>query len=407
MANSLIKDVHTLVDETVQKTDILAGWTKQLPTFAMGDMEGQRYEDVEYVPEAYRFEAIDGITSNADNSDAQSLTDRLIPIRRNKSFNIKSSITTKELRDPRLRAMAVDGFAREIRNKIDTHCYLKVMQKAQMVSQLDAATATQGDVADAEIMMIDNGLSMFQKKIFFSLPHYKDLSTSLANNPQYSGMPEDAYKRGIIPNQVAGFDQAMRADYRLSLPASTATGVTVTGDQSHTVVTKDGNDNYVDNRQMSLTVSATANIAVGGKFTIAGVNRLNPEVREDVGELQTFTVLSVDSGTTLTVSPAIVATGVFRNCSAIAANTSAITFLNTTVSAPSIFYAEDSIKLIPGNLPVPNDAGGVEAVTATTEQGLPMRFTYWYDPDAEVMFLKAVVFFDCEVWLPNQVGVMI
>lgn len=407
MANTLIKDVRTLVEETVEETDIMAGWTKSLPTFSMSDVEGQRTDDIEYLPEDYRFEANDGYQSQTDNSDVQGFKDRLIPIRRNKSFNIKSSITTKELRDPRLRSMAVAGFAREIRNKIDTYCYNKTLQRAQMVQTLAGATATTADLTAAELMMMDNGLSMYRKNLFLSLPHYKDLADTLASNPQYAGMPETAYKRAMIPNQVGGFDQAMRADYRLTLAANSNSGATVTGDQSHTVTTKDGNDNYIDNRQMSLTVSSTTGLSVGSKFTIAGVNRLNPEVREDTGELQTFTVLEVTNGTTAVISPAIIAAGPYRNCSDIANNTSAITAINSAASNPSIFYAQDSIKLIAGNLPVPTDAGGVEGVTATTEQGLPMRFTYWYNPDEEVMYLKAVVYFDCEVWLPNQVGVLL
>jgi hypothetical protein len=414
MANTLIKDVHTLVDNVVEETDMLAGWSKSLPTFAMSDVDGQRYEDIEYLPEDFRFIAEDGYVSQSDNSDAQSLTDRLIPIRRDKSFYIKSSITTKELRDPRLRKMAADGFAREIRNKIDTYCYLKTIQKAQMVQELAGSTAAQEDLLNAEVLMMDNGLSMYNKNIFLSLPHYKDLGATLANNPQYSGMPETAYKRGVIPNQVGGFDMAMRADYRQSLAATTASGITVDGEQQYQVTTKDGNDQYVDNREMSLTLSSTTNVNVGDKFTIAGVNRVNPEVREDTGELMTFTVLSVTNGTTMVISPAIItddatnSSPAYQNVSDPAADSAAITFLNiTTTRYPSIFYAQDSIKIIPGNLPVPSDAGGVEKVDATTEQGLPMRFTYWYDPDAEVMYMKAVVFFDLEVWLPNQVGVLI
>jgi len=112
MANGLIKDVHTLVEEVVEETDIMAGFSKALPTFQFGDIEGQRYDDVEYLPEDFRFEAQDGYVSQSDNSDVQALTDRLIPIRRNKSFYIKSEITTKELRDPRLRQMASKGYAR-------------------------------------------------------------------------------------------------------------------------------------------------------------------------------------------------------------------------------------------------------------------------------------------------------
>jgi len=192
------------------------------------------------------------------------------------------------------------------------------------------------------------------------------------------------------------------------LTAQTAAGVTTATSQVHTVATKDGNDNYIDNRQMTKTFSSTAGLKAGDKFTIAGVNRLNPEVREDTGELMTFTILSVTDGTNAVISPAIIVDGPFRNSVVTTASgTAAVTFLNNENSNPSIFFAQDSIKIIPGNLPIDNPVGGVETVNATTEQGLPMRFTFWYDPDGETMYMKAVVFFDCEVWLPNQVGLLI
>ena len=407
MANELLKDVHTLVDMVVEETNQASGFSKSLSTFGeMGDVDGQRYDDVEYLPEDFRFEGQDGYVSNSDNSDAQSLTDRLIPIRRNKAIHIKTAITTKELRDPRLREMAVKGFAREIRNKVDTYCYTKAIQKANMVVT-SASAVQQSDTSAAEVLMLDAGLGGYSSCIHLSLPHYKDLSDKLALNQYHGGLPQTAYERSIIPNQIGGFDKAVRADYRLTLAAQGATGLTVTGNQSHTVQTKDANDNYIDNREMELVISATAGLKAGDKFTIPGVNRLNPEVREDTSELMTFTVNSVKNATTLVISPAIIVDGPFRNCTAEAAGTSEITFLNIANNNPTVFWAEDAMKLIPGNLPVPDDAGGVERVDATTEQGLPMRFTKWYDPDGETMYLKVVIFFDMEVWLPSQVGILL
>tara|TARA_R100000951_G_scaffold88700_1_gene76779 strand:+ start:152 stop:403 length:252 start_codon:yes stop_codon:yes gene_type:complete len=69
--NSLLKDVMTLVDEVVEETNIAAGFSKMLPTFGMGDTDGQRLDDVEYLPEDFRFESNDGYVSQSDNSDAQ------------------------------------------------------------------------------------------------------------------------------------------------------------------------------------------------------------------------------------------------------------------------------------------------------------------------------------------------
>ena len=55
MSNQLMKDVHTLVDEVVELYNTEAGYTKSLPVFGeLGDVEGQRYDDVEYLPQEFR-----------------------------------------------------------------------------------------------------------------------------------------------------------------------------------------------------------------------------------------------------------------------------------------------------------------------------------------------------------------
>ena len=93
-----------------------------------------------------------------------------------------------------------------------------------------------------------------------------------------------------------------------------------------TYATYDANDFYLDNRSQSLTLSGitAATFPVGTKFTIAGVNAIHPETREDTGELQQFTVITA-AATTPVIQPAIVCvyesdgttatpTGEYANC---------------------------------------------------------------------------------------------
>lgn len=401
--NEVFKDIRTLVNEVVEETDINAGFTKSLPTFGMSDVEGQRTGDIEYMTEDYRFEAKDGIVSDKTHSDTQKMIDRLIGIKRTKAIHIKSAIKTKELRDPRMRDQAVKGYEREIRNAIDKYSQRKVINRATMLVK-ETGDITQATASAAEVLMMDNGLGAYSKNLFLSLPHYKKLNDKLALNQYHNGVPQTALERAQIPNQIGGFNKCWRSDYRMTLPAAKATGVTVAGDQSHTVKTRDANDVPIDNRVMQLAVSSGTDFVVGDKITIDGINRLNPEVREDTGEVMQFTVVD-KLNNTLTISPAIIVDGPYRNCSAIAADGSAITNLNEKDNNPSIFWAENSIKLISGALPV----GGVNMKKwdVTTAQGIPFRFTSWYEGDEEVLILKCVAFFDCEVWLPNQVGLIL
>jgi len=155
-----------------------------------------------------------------------------------------------------------------------------------------------------------------------------------------------------------------------------------------------------------VTLSTAATMPVGTKFTVAGVNFLHPETRTDSGELLTFIVITTGTGS-VKVQPALVTTGPYRNASAQAAAGAAVTVLNIADSKPSLFYTPESTLLVPGRLPVPNDAGAVVPVDAVTAQGLPMRMTYTYDFHKEVFYMKGLVYFDVQVIYPNQVGLIL
>ena len=192
--------------------------------------------------------------------------------------------------------------------------------------------------------MADRGLGGYNKKAFLSLPDYSGVAQQLGAYQYTDGIPKDALTRAKLP-MLQTFD-TMRADYRKTLAGNSQTGVTVNGAQSHTPQTyvTGSTTEFYDNRRMTLNVNTgtITNMPRGTKFTIANVFALNPETRESTGSLQTFTVIG-GTASALTISPAIVTTGPYANCDAVAADTAAVTILNTTTSAPSIFYTPESL----------------------------------------------------------------
>lgn len=407
MANEFARDaMATLWEEVAEHTDMNATLSKDLDTYNMSDLDGARNGDTEHIPQEYRFDVQDGIVSS--DSDFQDLIDREIPVNRDKAKRILAQISTKDLRDPIRRAKAAKGMARDIRNAVDITCYQEMINQASLV--LSSATAFDyQDPIDAEVLMLNRGLGGFNKKLFLSNTHYAKVAKDLGKDQYYGrdGIPADALTRAKLP-MLATFD-TMRSDYLLTLPLNATTGLTINGDQSHTVATYNAAGFYLDNRSMTLNITGVTDVKfpVGSKFTIAGVNALNPETREDTGELQTFTVKAVGGAGVSVIQPAIVIAGPYRNCSAQAATGAAVSIINIAKSNPSLFYTPESTCIVPGRLPVPNDAGGVNAVDATTEQGLPMRMTYWYDPHNEVFNMKALIFFDVQVIYPDMLGVII
>lgn len=416
MANELAHDkMCALWEETAETTSMKMSLSKDLSVWNMSDManmdraadqsdnSNDNGSDREYIPQEYRFTTKDGIVSS--DSDFEDIVDRFIPVNRSKSKRILARIDAKGLRDPMRRAKVAQGFARDIANAVDVTCYQTMINSATMV-QVGGSTFSYQDAINAETLMLNRGLGAFDKKLFLANTDYAAVAASLGQNQYYGrdGIPSDALTKAKIP-PLATFD-TMRSDYLLTLPAPTTATLTVNGNQSHTVSTYDSNDEfYLDNRVMTLAVTnATAStMPVGAKFTIEGVNALHPETRTDTGELQTFTVKTTGTGSVV-ISPAIVITGPYANCSAQAATGNDVTILNTAASNPSLFYTPESTVLVPGRLPVPADGAGVNAVEATTEQGLPMRLTYWYDPHNEVFNMKALVYFDVQVVYDNMLG---
>lgn len=416
MANQLAHDLMcTLWEETAMTTGMKMALSRDLNKWEMGgDSNSDRAtnatdnandaggSDREYIPQEYRFEVQDGIVS--EDADFQDLVDRMIPVNRGKSKRVLASIDAKGLRDPQRRAKVAQGFARDIANAVDLLCYQTMINSSTMVVQNTGDFGFEQGI-DAEVLMLNYGLGAYTKKLFLSNKDYAKVAKELGQASR-DVLVNDALSRAKIPD-LATFD-TMRSDYLVNLPLSSASGVTINGLQEHTVETYDANDFYLDNRSMTLnmTGATTANMPVGTKFTVDEVNFLHPETREDTGELLTFTVITASNGAPV-VQPALVATGPYRNASTAAANAAAVTVLNIANSNPSLFYTPESTVLIPGRLPIPSDGAGVTAVDATTEQGLPMRMTYWYDPHNEKFNMKALIFFDVQVVYPNQVGAIL
>ena len=413
MANQIAHDkMCTLWEETAETTGMRMTLSKDLETYNMSDMANKDRTgdgndtnfgtggDREYIPQEYRFEVNDGITTT--DSDFQDVIDRMIPVNRALAYNVAASISAKELQDPRRVTKVAQGFAREISNKVDLVCYQKMILESTMYVEGDSAFDFQLGI-DAETLMLNRGLSAFDRKLFMSNKHYKAVAKELgqASREVFTG---DAISRAKIPD-LATFE-TMRSDYLINVTGNTTTGVTVSGaDQDHTVATYGSDDFYQDNRTQSLVVSDGSGMVAGTKFTIADVNAVHPETREDIGELMTFTVKSV-SGNILTIQPAIVTldgdTPQFANCTAAPADAAAITVLNTSTDAPSLFYTPESTVIVPGNVPVIGD--GVRTQTLTTENGIPMTMLYEYDFHNMKYNMKAVFNFDVQVIYPNMLG---
>lgn len=134
------------------------------------------------------------------------------------------------------------------------------------------------------------------------------------------------------------------------------------------------------------TNSTTGILKAGDVFTIAGVYAVNPITRASTGRLQTFTVLAdADSGAstgpaTLTISPAIIASGAWQTVDSVPANDADIVVKTGTAGSSrpqSLMLHPNCLALVTRALDIPQGAG-VKTSTKTGNR-VTISCTEWID----------------------------
>lgn len=131
----------------------------------------------------------------------------------------------------------------------------------------------------------------------------------------------------------------------------------------------------------SLIVDTGANAMVKGDvFTIAGVFRVHPETKASTGILQQFVVTAAyaGGGGTISISPAIVASGPYQNVSNAAADNQPLVFVGTAsaITQQSVCYHQDAFTFATADLILPE---GVHFAGRQVQDGISLRIIRQYD----------------------------
>jgi hypothetical protein len=111
--------------------------------------------------------------------------------------------------------------------------------------------------------------------------------------------------------------------------------------------------------------TASGTLKAGQTFTVVGCYEVNPETGTAYGDLKQFVITADATATgggahTISFAPAIVITGVNKNCSAAMANGVAVSFLQTgainTNYGLSLAFQEDFMTFVSADLELPTDA---------------------------------------------------
>lgn len=405
MSNSLAKDLEIMFENFVEGYDAACVISREAETSFPDPKTMQRAGDTFYRMQDYNASVVTGLdVSAATKTD---VIQRMVPTIFRSPDNVVFQLDAKELRDPSHKTRMGAAASRRLAAEIDKNLYSTVASNAGIVIKTTSALSWT-DGATAEALMLGKGVqSGRDRKLFLNPYDYKDVAKDLGNRAYLGDTNLDAYERSKVPD-IAGF-RTFRTDNVSNLSAiGTVSGTTVNGAaQALSPAAMNGNVPQ-DNRQMTLTVAGAnvANIKAGDSFT-CGINWVHQIDKSDTGQLATFRVLSVaGGGTSLTITPAIIASGPYQNVTAAPANSAPVTFLNTVTKPVNAFWADGSVALDYGQLEFPKDQGAA-VLTARTKNGVPLLMSASFNHLTGISVVRCTTLYATTVLDPEQVGIIL
>ena len=418
MANSFSKE------ERVAFEDILSGFNDALVLSSLvtkyntNGTQMERSSDTIWRPMPYIAQSYDGSDATSNFGNATQLA---VPATIGYQKHSTALLTAKDLRDMLQENRLGQAAAQKLASDINVAVLAVASNQGTIVSKRTTAASGYTDVAEADALMNEQGIIMSDRQFALSSRDYNGMAADLAARQTMNTMPTEAYRRSYV-GEVAGF-QTFKMDYANRLTAAAGTTVTVNGANQYytpaaTSTASTGETANVDNRYQNLTIAVGGGtVKVGDAFTIAGVNAVHHITKQDTGQLKTFRIVGIVSGSggsgVVTISPAIVSNGgstdaeaQYKNVTATPANGAAITFLNTASAAVNCFWHRDAIELLPASLAVPTDAGA-DIMRATTDQGVELVMQKQFDINTQKTKYRWDTLFGVACLQPEMAGIML
>jgi hypothetical protein len=403
MPNALAQDLELMFEEVVEGFDAACVISREAETSYPDATAMQRAGDTFYKKQNYHAAVVTGLDVSAGTRT--DVIERFVPTVYRTPDNVIYELDAKELRDPQHMQRMGRAAALRLAAEIDKNLYDAVRLNAAIIVKKVGALAW-SDGATAEAHMIARGIAEGEKKLFMNPLDYLSISGDLGGKAYLSDWSKDAYARSRVPD-VATF-KTFRTDNVSNLAAvGTVTSTVVSGNTSHTVTAMTGSA-PTDNRFGALTVSGAniANIKNGDAFTISGVNAVHMIDKSDTGIPMTFRVISGGGTANLVITPKIVITGPYQNCSAQAANNAPLTFLNTATKSVNAFWAQGAVTLDFGRLNFPTGTGA-EVMTATTKNGVPLVMVAQLNAQTGKLFVRHTTLYAATVLDPEKCGLIL
>ncbi len=417
MANDFTKQEDVIWEESIEKFDDSLILSRNVSKYTADQQTMERANNVLWRVQPYISTSYDGTDATPNFKASTQLS---VPATYGYNKHATALLTATELND----AMQEGSLGRAKIQKLASDVNIAVMNVAAnqgtLVVARTGAAAGFDDVALCEAAFNEIGVDGADRYLALGTRDYNGMASNLASRTLgNSAKSMAAYEKAYV-GQVASFD-TYKLDYSNRIAAAAGSAITIDTRASASnyytpaarSVSSTGESSNVDNRYQTVTVSSTTGIAATDAFTIAGVNSCHHITKGSTGQLKTYRVISVDSSTTMTISPPIIsnqgsteAEAQYQNCIVTTSATAAIVFKNTTAAAVNPFWHRDAIELLPARYSVPTDAG-VGVRRAVTPQGLELVMQKFYDiKTMETLFRWDVRFGVC-MKQPEMAGIVL
>ena len=372
MSNSFTKEERIAFDDILMGFNDALTISKNVSKYGTKGELMERTNDTIYRPMPYIMNSQDRTVGSAVT--AMDATQLKVPATLGYKKNVTWNLNALELRDQLNEGRLGKSAYQRLASDLNTSVRDVVSLEGTLVVPVTGAAGDYDDVALAESLMLEQGLDG-DRCMALTARDYNGLAGDLSKASRSFGnsKSDDAYERSHV-GMIAGFD-TLKIDggKRIAAAAGSSLTVATNGAQVQYAPTA-----TADNRYQAVTFSSTTGMVAGDSFTIAGIEAVHHITKESTGQLKTFRVISVDSGTVATISPAIVGANStptdaeiqYKNVEVASTSaTAAVVFLNANASAANPFWTKESIEILPGRYAIP-DGQGVDVMRGVTDQGI-------------------------------------
>lgn len=387
MANQTAKNILALYNETCKQLNDNFAFASQMEVDTISGVDLQNTNNVYWRSVEQQAPVISGFDLSAVTPG--DIIEQTYPLTVEPPRNDWFTLRAEELRDERFmkrRAMAAT-------RKLNADANQRASNLVATTGSLyyESANAGFDFLAEGNTILHERQAYRDMGTSFFLTPREAQvMSSDLASRTLFpNNRSEEAYKTGMIGEQVAGFDEVFQSSTYSNIAAATAGTTTVNGDVVEVpegFQTVGGSIQNVDYRFGTVTLLDASTFSVGDVITFSTVNSVGLMDKTDTGQLMTFRVIAKNAND-LTIYPKPIAadqTGItdsqaaYANISTQIVSGLTVSKVNTTGGRANSFWCNDSLTFVnaDGNLQVLNDFDGMRVDSTTLDNGIKLYIAY-------------------------------